>query len=281
MTRLRLALVGAVLLFAACVERLTAPGQCPDFCPSGRITIVDTLLTSSINRDSSYRGYVLAYQAPLMLAAHLPGATDTLDGRPIFRINGYGSRFRISTADTSTGPILGADSARLQVYVVRRDTATHNLRLRLYRLPITIDTAGGNTILMIRSSSMIMFDGFPSLRVAREDEDRRIVGFVVGFKTPTWSKCGLPGPERHPFQPTPGHSQTAQMRGIRSGVGLKRPGLQSSSSSARETMHGLIRKLRACGGGRDRWPLVSYPPRRGCRLSSMPPDHCSRRTGTE
>ena len=71
------------------------------------------------------------------------------------------------------------------------------------QLPITIDTAGGNTILMIRSSSMIMFDGFPSLRVAREDEDRRIVGFVVGFKTPTWSKCGLPGPERHPFQPTP------------------------------------------------------------------------------
>ena len=71
------------------------------------------------------------------------------------------------------------------------------------QLPITIDTAGGNTILMIRSSSMIMFDGFPSLRVAREDEDRRIVGFVVGFKTPTWSKCGLPGSERHPFQPTP------------------------------------------------------------------------------
>ncbi len=140
MTRRRLALVGAVLLVAACVERFAAPGNCPDFCPSGQITIVDTLLTSSIHRDSSYRGYVLAYQSALMLAAHLPGATDTLDGRPIFRIHGYGPRIRLTAADTSTGAILGADSARLQLYVVRRDTATHNLRLQLYRLPITIDT---------------------------------------------------------------------------------------------------------------------------------------------
>src|SRR5205814_4272486 len=139
-TRRRLALVGAVLLAAACVERLTAPGQCPDFCPSGQITIVDTLLTSSIHGDSSFRGYVLAQEAAQMLAAHIPGATDTLDGRPIFRINGYGSRFRISSADTSTGPILGADSARLKLVVLRRDTATHNLRLQFYRLPITIDS---------------------------------------------------------------------------------------------------------------------------------------------
>ena len=140
MTRRRLALVGAVLLAAACVERLTAPGHCPDFCPSGQITVVDTLLTTSINRDSSYRGYVVSYQSPVMLAAFLPGATDTLDGRPIFRFNGYGPRLRISTVDTSTGQILGADSARLRVYIVRRDTATHNLRLQFYRLPITIDT---------------------------------------------------------------------------------------------------------------------------------------------
>jgi hypothetical protein len=123
------------------VERLTAPGRCPDYCPSGQIVIVDTLLTTGISRDSAYRGYVLAYQAAVMLAARLPGATDTLEGRPLFRINGYGAHFRISTVDTSTGPILGADSARLQVYVVRRDTATHNLRLDLYRLPITIDTS--------------------------------------------------------------------------------------------------------------------------------------------
>ena len=138
MTRRRLAFVGAVLLAAACVERLTAPGHCPDFCPSGQITVVDTLLTTSINRDSAYRGYVVSYQSPVMLAAFLPGATDTLDGRPIFRFNGYGPRLPVSSVDT--GQIRGADSARLQLYIVRRDTATHNLRLQFYRLPTTIDT---------------------------------------------------------------------------------------------------------------------------------------------
>ncbi len=138
MTRRRLALVGAVLLAAACVERLTAPGHCPDFCPSGQITVVDTLLTTSINRDSAYRGYVVSYQSPVMLAAFLPDTTDTLDGRPIFRFNGYGPRLPISSVDT--GQIRGADSARLQLYIVRRDTATHNLRLQFYRLPTTIDT---------------------------------------------------------------------------------------------------------------------------------------------
>ena len=138
MTRRRLALVGAVLLAAACVERLTAPGHCPDFCPSGQITVVDTLLTTSINRDSAYRGYVVSYQSPVMLAAFLPDTTDTLDGRPIFRFNGFGPRLPVSSVDT--GQIRGADSARLQLYIVRRDTATHNLRLQFYRLPTTIDT---------------------------------------------------------------------------------------------------------------------------------------------
>ena len=139
MTRRRLALVGAVLLAAACVERLTAPGHCPDFCPSGQITVVDTLLTTSINRDSAYRGYVVSYQSPVMLAAFLPDSTGTLDGRPIFRFNGFGPRLPVSSVDT--GQITRADSARLQLYIVRYDTATRNLQLQLYRLPIKIDTA--------------------------------------------------------------------------------------------------------------------------------------------
>lgn len=144
MTGRRLAFVAAGLVAAACVERLQAPGHCPDFCPSGQVTISDTLLTTNIYGDSAFRGYVLAHQSTVMLAAVLPGyppsLSDTLDGRPIFRINGVGSRFSISTADTSRGAILGADSARLELSITRRDTATHNLRLALYRLPITIDS---------------------------------------------------------------------------------------------------------------------------------------------
>jgi len=131
----RVTLIGGVLLAAACVERVSAPGDCPAFCPSGQIEIVDTVLTSIISRDSTFRGYVTALSAPLLLAADLPGFVD---GRAIFRINGFGQRFILSTADT--GAILGADSARLQLTVARRDTGAHNLSLAFYRLPITVDS---------------------------------------------------------------------------------------------------------------------------------------------
>ncbi len=136
----RLLLVGAALgaaAAAACVERVAAPGNCPDYCPSGQIVIVDTVLVDNVARDTAFRGYVAPSQATLLLAADLPGFVD---GRPIFRINGVGSRRSISTTDTATGPILGADSARLQIVVSRRDTAAHNLTLRLFRLPKTIDS---------------------------------------------------------------------------------------------------------------------------------------------
>jgi len=131
----RAALIGAVLLAVACVERVSAPGACPSFCPSGQIQIVDTVLTSIIARDSAFRGYVTEPHASLMLAADLPGIVD---GRPIFRIMGFGPTFVLSATDT--GAILGADSARLQLTVARRDTGAHNLSLRFYRLPSTIDS---------------------------------------------------------------------------------------------------------------------------------------------
>jgi hypothetical protein len=133
----RLALIGAALVAAACVEDLTTPGVCPDYCPSHQLTIVDTVLASNISRDSAFRGYVLPNQAALLLAANLPGIVD---GRAIFRINGPGSRHRINPNDTTSGAILGSDSARLQVYITRRDSAATNLTLRFVRLPKTIDS---------------------------------------------------------------------------------------------------------------------------------------------
>ncbi len=137
MKRRRLVLIGAVVVAAACVEDLTAPGACPAYCPSRKLTIVDTVLASNISRDSSFRGYVLPHRSALMLAANLPGIVD---GRAIFRINGPGSRFRTNPNDTTTGAILGSDSARMQLYITRRDKAATNLTLQFFRLPKTIDS---------------------------------------------------------------------------------------------------------------------------------------------
>ncbi|HYT04410.1 MAG TPA: hypothetical protein VEM13_05960 [Gemmatimonadales bacterium] len=135
----RIAFLGAVLAAAACVEQLTAPGTCPDYCPTGQITVKDTVLGDVIGRDSAYRGYVIASDAAVMLVAHvpLPTAGDTLDSRAIFRFNRLGPRVLI-TGDTAA--IQSVDSARMQLYIIKRDTAAHDLTLALYRLPITIDS---------------------------------------------------------------------------------------------------------------------------------------------
>ncbi|HEV2750953.1 MAG TPA: hypothetical protein VGV12_10570 [Gemmatimonadales bacterium] len=136
MIRRRLLLIGAAVIAAACVEDLTTPGVCPAYCPGNQLTIADTVLYD-LSRDSSFRGYVLPHQSAVLLAANLPGVVD---GRPIFRINGPGSRFRINPNDTTTGPILGSDSAKLQFVISRRDSTATNLTLRFYRLPKTIDS---------------------------------------------------------------------------------------------------------------------------------------------
>jgi len=93
------------------------------------------LLRGNISRDSAYRGYVLAHQAGVMLAAALPG----IDSRGIFALAPLGERVALGT-DTTTSPIVGVDSLRLFLSITRRDTAAHNLTLALYRLPQGLDS---------------------------------------------------------------------------------------------------------------------------------------------
>ncbi|HZH81254.1 MAG TPA: hypothetical protein VFD68_08105 [Gemmatimonadales bacterium] len=134
--RRRLFLVGAAVIAAACVEDLTTSGVCPAYCPANQISIADTVLYD-LSRDSSFRGYVLPHHSALMLAANLPGIVD---GRAIFRINPSMSRTRLNPNDTTTAAILGSDSARMLLYITRRDTNATNLTLRFFRLPKTVDS---------------------------------------------------------------------------------------------------------------------------------------------
>src|SRR5438034_9823703 len=71
----RTAVLGAVLAAAAaaaCVERMTAPGNCPDYCPGGQVTLIDSLLATSISRDSAFRGCVMPNQRAVMPPAARP-----------------------------------------------------------------------------------------------------------------------------------------------------------------------------------------------------------------
>ncbi|HYK82939.1 MAG TPA: hypothetical protein VEU55_07320 [Gemmatimonadales bacterium] len=139
MSARRLVGLGAVLtaLVVACTEQPTAPGQCPAYCPTRPLTLVDTLLATSITKDSAFRGYVLPNRATVLLGANLPGIVDS---RPIWRFGTIGPRLIVLSTDTTQGTIEHADSARLQFYITRRDTAERGLTLSVYRLPVTIDT---------------------------------------------------------------------------------------------------------------------------------------------
>jgi hypothetical protein len=125
-----------LFLLGACTEQATAPGVCPDFCPGATIGVVDTILRDVIERDSAYFGYVTASEGPGLPVANLPGAVDS---RAIFRTIPLALRFTPKTGDTTTVPIT-VDSVRLRVDIVRRDTKTANLWIKIYRLPTDIDS---------------------------------------------------------------------------------------------------------------------------------------------
>lgn len=140
-TAARLAPLSFVLVLATCVEDLTAPGACPEFCPAASITLVDTVLTSAVSGDSSYGrpyGYVDPENAPGLLAQDLPSLGR--DSRPILRTSALQTRMILATGDTTTGAVIGVDSLRLALTVVNRDSAARNLTLGVYKLPIAIDS---------------------------------------------------------------------------------------------------------------------------------------------
>lgn len=135
MTRRALTLA-CVAVAAACTEDLTTPAVCPDFCPPGEITVVDTVFADLVGGDSAFRGYVQAHDASVMLVADVPGV---IDSRGLFRTTEVPSGLRLTT-DTVTSPVVAVDSMRIILNVLRRDTTARGLALAIHRLPLTLDS---------------------------------------------------------------------------------------------------------------------------------------------
>lgn len=139
----RVAVLGVVAALAvwACTDDLTAPGKCDNFCPSEKITVLDTVLDTAITRDSAYGrpvGYINPHNAPVMLVESLPGVRTS---RAIFKFNpAQFVRKVITSTDTTTGPLLQPDSVFVAVRILRHDAHATNLTVHLYRLPLTIDS---------------------------------------------------------------------------------------------------------------------------------------------
>ena len=134
MTR-RLAFI-FLLVAAACTEQSTAPGICPNFCPGGSINIHDTIFTSIIERDSTFRGYLPGFHSQAMPVANVPGIVES---RAVVATDTMIRRVAPKVGDTTTVPI-SVDSTRVRFVIVRRPKNTTNVRLLLYKLPLTVDS---------------------------------------------------------------------------------------------------------------------------------------------
>lgn len=125
------------LMVFACGESITAPGSCPDFCPTAEIRLIDTVLTGVIERDTTFAGYVQPHQATSMQV--VGGPTQITRGMMRFQV------FRDSTFLDSLNivPVLAVDSFRLEVFLTNRSPDVSGLEIAVHRLPISIDTLTG------------------------------------------------------------------------------------------------------------------------------------------
>jgi len=121
---------------AACTEQPTAPGVCPDFCPGSSIQAHDSVFATIIERDSSFRGYVQSFHALELTATDVPGVVDS---RAFFSTDTIMPRIQAKVGDTTTVPKV-VDSLRLRFVIVKRPKNTTGLKLRVYRLPVTVDS---------------------------------------------------------------------------------------------------------------------------------------------
>ena len=135
MPRGRRARLLLLLALGACTERMTAPGQCPAFCPGGQLQMGDTVLTDVIVRDSAYAGYRQAHEGQALPVVDVPG----IRSRAIFRTFPLFDSIAPIAGDTLKVPI-AVDSAELTLFLVHRDTKASNLTLTIYRLPRDIDS---------------------------------------------------------------------------------------------------------------------------------------------
>lgn len=124
--------LAALLLLAACQEKLAAPAECPELCP-GEYDVREDTLYALPGADSSYVGYRNAGQGISLLVSHQFAAGEY---RAAYRFARRVDSLFVSP-DTLGYTI---DSIALELTLGYRDTTVHGLKLYLYRLPATLDS---------------------------------------------------------------------------------------------------------------------------------------------
>jgi len=157
----RSAALGAAAVLAAaalaCRENVTAPGQCPELCPSDSVSVIDTVLTGIVASDTSARGYTRADRGPILVVA----SRTSLEAHPVIRFQSLPQRWFPVVGDTAGVAVGTIDSVALELRLDDRDTSVHNNRLLVYRLPATVDTTGAFDSVRTFFTDSLPFDSIP------------------------------------------------------------------------------------------------------------------------
>ena len=148
-----------------CKEDVTAPGHCPDLCPSDSLQVVDTVITGVVAFDTSVRGFTSVSQAPILLLAD----EDSLMAHPIVRFFPLPQSWIPVATDTSTASIGTIDSVALELRMDARDSTKKNLRLLVYRLPALLDSTVTYASTLPYFADSMLIDSIPisdSLHIA-------------------------------------------------------------------------------------------------------------------
>jgi hypothetical protein len=124
------------LLATACVEDIVAPGICPEFCPATQIEIVDSVFTVSIDRDSSFVGYLPTHQAATIQLT----TGGVVESYGVIRYFPFDDEVSVDTASSDLRPVLAVDSFNLRIDFDARSSGTGEFEFVLFRLPVSVDS---------------------------------------------------------------------------------------------------------------------------------------------
>jgi hypothetical protein len=126
-----------LLALSACQQELTAPGACPATCPGGTPIVRDTVIDAIFEGDTTFVGYVPrgGTQSGLRVSNGVNGSIHHAVIGFLPRPDSI--RGAIDTLDHP----YAIDSVTLEITLVARDTLASGMRLEVYRIPSTTDSA--------------------------------------------------------------------------------------------------------------------------------------------
>jgi hypothetical protein len=213
-----------VLLLGAlgCREDLSTPGECPELCPGTPLTIRDTVIVAVPGGDSSFAGYTpLSLPPALLVASGLP-AGDA------YTFVVFGSQRRDSVSVAAETHAFTLDSLTLTFSLQARDSLVKNVRLLVYRVPITLDSSATFSQIgalltpaalvdsvmipdsVLTGSVRALFDGNDLPKLVTPPGDSGRLGFALSLRAdgPTGVRLGTTtGGSVQPSLDTYGHAE--------------------------------------------------------------------------